>query len=124
MIGYPYSYGDRLTPKMARDNRKRAIFYSVFIPTIWYHNLEFGKPIQFYSSGGNAQISRGLKQKSPSMKDFNQEGSAESDRSKKSTQIALKIHSGGSENTSSSRPSKFDPGARAKNVVKKDFARR
>ena len=34
MIGYPYSYGDRLTPEIARNNRKQAVSYSVLIPTI------------------------------------------------------------------------------------------
>ena len=70
MIGYPYSYRDRLTPKMARNNRKRAVSYSVLIPTIWWHNLGFGEPIQSYSSGGKSQpeISGVLKQKSPSMR--------------------------------------------------------
>lgn len=33
---------------MARNNRKQAIAYSVFI--LWWHNLGFGEPIQSYSS--------------------------------------------------------------------------
>lgn len=45
MIGYPYSYGDRLTPEIARNNRKQAVSYSVLIPTLWWHNLGFGEPI-------------------------------------------------------------------------------
>ena len=81
MIGYPYSYGDRLTPEIARNNRKQAVSYSVWIPTLWLYNLGFGEPIQSYSSGGNSQpkteISRVLERKSPSMKDFNQEGSTQ-----------------------------------------------
>ena len=48
-IGYPYSYGDELTPKMAGNNRKQAVSYSVLIPSIWWHNIEFGEPIQSYS---------------------------------------------------------------------------
>jgi len=31
MIGYPYSYGDRLTPEIARNNRNQAVLYSVLI---------------------------------------------------------------------------------------------
>lgn len=119
MIGYPYSYGDRLAPKKARNNRKQAVFYSVLIPTILYHNLEFGEPIQFSSSRGNAQISRLLKQKSSSMSDLNQEGSAQLKQVLKGTQTALKIPSEGDSN----RPSKFGPGAKAKGDDKRDFAR-
>lgn len=52
-IGYPYSYGDELTPKMAGNNRKQAVSYSVLIPSIWWHNLGFGEPIQAYSSSSN-----------------------------------------------------------------------
>jgi len=33
-IGYPYSYGDELTPKIAGNNRKQAVSYSVLIPSI------------------------------------------------------------------------------------------
>ena len=80
-LGYPYSYGDELTPKMAGNNRKQAVSYSVLIPSIWWHNLGFGEPIQSYCFGGNSQpkteISRVLEQKSPSMRDFNQEGSVQ-----------------------------------------------
>lgn len=52
-LGYPYSYGDELTPKMAGNNRKQAVSYSVLIPSIWWHNLKFGEPIQAYSSSSN-----------------------------------------------------------------------
>ena len=52
-IGYPYTYGDELTPEMACNNRKQAVSYSVLIPSIWWHNLEFGEPIQSYSSFSN-----------------------------------------------------------------------
>ena len=52
-IGYPYSYGDELTPKMAGNNRKQAVSYSVLIPSIRWHNLGFGEPIQAYSSSSN-----------------------------------------------------------------------
>ena len=52
-IGYPYSYGDELTPKMAGNNRKQAVSYSVLIPSIWWHNLGFGEPIQSYSPFSN-----------------------------------------------------------------------
>ena len=41
-LGYPYSYGDELTPKTAGNNRKQAVSYSVLIPSIWWHNLGFG----------------------------------------------------------------------------------
>ncbi len=51
--GYLYSYGDELTPKMAGNNRKQAVSYSVLIPSIWWHNLGFGEPIQAYSSSSN-----------------------------------------------------------------------
>ena len=44
---------DELTPKMARNNRKRAISYSVLIPTIWWHNLRFREPVQYYSTFSN-----------------------------------------------------------------------
>ena len=52
-IGYPYSYGDELTPKIAGNNRKQAVSYSVLIPSIWWHNLGFGEPIQSYSPFSN-----------------------------------------------------------------------
>jgi len=55
-IGYPYTYGDQLTPEMACNNRKQAVSYSVFIYSIcsiWWHNLGFGEPIQSYSSFSN-----------------------------------------------------------------------
>lgn len=52
-IGYPYSYGDELTSKMARNNRKKDISYSVLISTIWWHNLGFREPIQSYSTFSN-----------------------------------------------------------------------
>ena len=48
MIGYPYSYGDILTPKIARNSRKQDVSYSVLIPTLWWYNLGFGEPIQSY----------------------------------------------------------------------------
>lgn len=44
--GYPYEYGDELTPKKAGNNRKQAVSYSVLITSIWWYNLEFGKLIQ------------------------------------------------------------------------------
>jgi hypothetical protein len=53
LIGYPYSYGDDLTPKMAGNNRKQAVSYSVLIPSIWWHNLGFREPIQSYSPFSN-----------------------------------------------------------------------
>ena len=56
-IGYPYSYGDELTPKMAGNNRKQAVSYSVLIPSIWWHNLGFGEPIQSYNLIHHFQIS-------------------------------------------------------------------
>jgi hypothetical protein len=52
-IGYPYLYGDDLTPKMAGNNRKQAVSYSVLIPSIWWHNLGFREPIQSYSPFSN-----------------------------------------------------------------------
>ena len=52
-IGYPFTYGDELTPEMACNNRKQAVSYSVLIPNIWWHNLGFGEPIQSYSSFSN-----------------------------------------------------------------------
>lgn len=68
------------------------------------------------------------------MRDFNQDNlegsvSVQPEQVLKGTQgasTALKIPSGGSDNTSSpsSQPSKAGPGARAKNAAKKDFARR
>ena len=49
-LGYPFQYGDELTPEMAGNNRKQAVSYSVLILNIWWHNLGFGEPIQSYSS--------------------------------------------------------------------------
>ena len=60
-LGYPFSYGDELTPEMARENRKAAqLFviktgkktsvYLVFTYTVWSTNIGFGKSIQSYSS--------------------------------------------------------------------------
>lgn len=46
MIGYPYSYGNELTPEMASNNRKRAYAYSVLIPSICFHNFGLGKQTQ------------------------------------------------------------------------------
>lgn len=66
--GYPYSYGDDLTPKMAGNNRKQAVSYSVLIPSIWWHNLGFREPIQSYSPFSNepkTAIVRGVE--SPSL---------------------------------------------------------
>lgn len=81
-----------------------------------------------FEHGGKSQpeISRVLEQKSPSMRDFNQEGSVQPEQVKKGTQIALKIPSGGSDNTSSpsSQPSKFSAGSKAKGAAKRDFTRR
>ncbi|WP_297691725.1 hypothetical protein, partial [uncultured Eudoraea sp.] len=42
-----------LTPEMAGNNRKQAVSYSVLIPSIWWHNLGFGEPIQSYSPSSN-----------------------------------------------------------------------
>ena len=47
MVGYPYSYVNELTPDMASKNRKQAVSSSVFISSIWWHNLGFREPIQF-----------------------------------------------------------------------------
>ena len=130
MIGYPYSYGDRLTPEIARNSRKQAVSYSVLIPILWWHNLGFGEPIQSYCFRENSQpkteISRVLEQKSPSMSDLNQAQPEQVRKGTQGSQIALKIPSGGSDNTSSpsSRPSKFGPGSKAKGAAKRDFARR
>ena len=52
-IGYPYLYGDELTPKMASNNRKQAVSYSILISSIWWHNIGFGEPIQSYSPFSN-----------------------------------------------------------------------
>ena len=38
---------------MAFNKRKQAVCYSVLIPSIWWHNLGFGEPIQSYSSFSN-----------------------------------------------------------------------
>ena len=35
---------------MASNKRKKAVSYSVLIPSIWWHNLGFGELIQYYSS--------------------------------------------------------------------------
>jgi hypothetical protein len=34
---------------MAGNNQKQAVSYLILIPSIWWHNLEFGEPIQSYS---------------------------------------------------------------------------
>jgi len=52
-IGYPFQYGDELSPEMAYNNRKQIVSYSVLIPSIWWHNLGFGEPIQSYSPSSN-----------------------------------------------------------------------
>jgi hypothetical protein len=52
-IGYPYSYGDDLTSKMAGNNRKQAVWYSVLILSIWWHNLGFREPILSYPPFSN-----------------------------------------------------------------------
>ena len=75
------------------------------------------------------EISRVLEQKSPSMKDFNQEGSVQPEQVLKGTQgaqTALKIPSGGSDNTSSpsSQPSKFSAGSKAKGAAARNIQRR
>ena len=49
-LGYPFSYGDELTPEMARKNRKSIYGYSIFTYIIWIEILGFGKQTQFYSS--------------------------------------------------------------------------
>ena len=86
-----------------------------------------------FPSGGKSEppISRVLGQKSPSIMDLNQEGSAQPEQVLKGTQgqgaqTALKLRSGGSDNTSSpsSQPSKFSAGSKAKGAAKTDFARR
>jgi hypothetical protein len=68
---YPYTYGDGLTPEMARKNRKKAGAYSVLISSVWYHNIGFAEPSQSYSSFSNQpqieivkSISRGGSDKS------------------------------------------------------------
>ena len=118
MIGYPYSYGDILTPEIARNNRKQTVSYSVFIVTLWLYILGLCEPIQSYSFGGKSEtaISRVLEQKSPSMR---QEGSVQPEQALKGTQgaqTALKIPSGGSD--------KFSAGSKAKGAARRDFARR
>jgi len=60
------------------------------------------------------------------MRDFNQEGSVQPEQVLKETQgaqTALKIPSGGSDNTSN-QPSKFIAGSKAQGAAKRDFARR
>jgi hypothetical protein len=66
-----------------------------------------------------------LEQKSPSIRDFNQEGSAYL-KGTQDAQTALKIPSGGSDHTCSpsGRPSKFSAGSKAKGAAKRDFVRR
>lgn len=49
-LGYPFQYGDELTPEMARSNRKQMVSHLVLISSIWWHNLEFGESIQSDSS--------------------------------------------------------------------------
>jgi len=38
---------------MAGNNRKQAVSYSILIPTIWWHNLRFREPVQYYSTFSN-----------------------------------------------------------------------
>ena len=45
-LGYPLSYGDELTPEMARKKRKSVYVYSVFTYSIWIEILGFGKQTQ------------------------------------------------------------------------------
>ena len=87
--------------------------------------LASANPNSFQNRGNSqpkTEISRVLEQKSPSMRDFNQEGSTQPEQVLKGTQgaqTALKIPSGGSP---SSRPT--SAGSKAKADAKRDFARR
>jgi hypothetical protein len=42
-IGYPFSYGDELTPQMARNNKKSFYVDSIFTYIIWMRILGFVK---------------------------------------------------------------------------------
>lgn len=130
-IGYPYSYGDELTPEAACNNLNQAVIYSVLLPALWWSNLESKESTQPCSFGGNSQpeFSRVLEQKSPNLKDFNQKDSVEPKQVLESTQkapTALKVHLRSSDNTSSPSgpPSKFSAGSKAKGAAKKNFAKR
>ena len=94
--------------------------------------LASANPNSFQNRGNSqpkTEISRVLEQKSPSMRDFNQEGSTQPEQVLKGTQgaqTALKIPSGGSDNTSSpsSQPSKFSAGSKAKGAAARNIQRR
>ena len=81
-----------------------------------------------FQSGGNSEteISRVSEQNSPSMSDLNQAQPEQVRKGTQGSQIALKIPSGGSDNTSSLsiQPSKFSAGSKSKGAAKRDFARR
>jgi hypothetical protein len=73
--GYPFQYGDELTPEMARENRKAVYVFVlntgkkisvcvVLTYTVWSASLEFCEPIHSYSSFSNESkmvIVRGVK---------------------------------------------------------------
>ena len=117
---------------MEPRGRKRNLAAS----TILGLRLLFGEPqlasassnSKTFQSGGNSktEISQVLEQKSPSMNDFNQKGSVQPEQVLKGTQeaqTALKIPYAGSDNTSS-QPSKFSGGSKARGAARRDFARR
>jgi hypothetical protein len=114
---------------MKPRGRKRKLAASIILSL----RLLFGEPqlassnSKTFQSGGNSktEISRTLNQESSMIADFNQEGSAQPEQILKGTQTALKIPSGGSDNTSSpsSGPSKFSPGSKAKGAAKTNFTR-
>ena len=106
--------------KIKPRGRKRKLAVSAMLSL----RLLFGGPqlassnLNTFQIGENSEteISRVSEQNSPSM-------SAQPEQVRKGTQgsqIALKIPSGGD----SSRPSKFDPGSKAKGAAKRDFTRR
>ena len=123
--------------KKPKGNQNRGRKRKLAAAAILSLDLLFGGPqldssnSKTFQSGGNSktEISRVLEQKSPSMKDFNQKGSVQPEQVLKGTQgaqTALKISSGGSDNTSSpsSQPSKFNAGSKARGAARRDFARR
>jgi hypothetical protein len=46
---------------MVHNNRKQVVLYSLLIPSIWWHNLGFGEPIQSYSPFSNEPKTRILR---------------------------------------------------------------
>ncbi len=112
---------------MKPRGRKRKLFASAMLIL----RLLFGKlhssNSKTFQNGGNSktEISRTLDQESSMIADLNQEGSSQPEQVLKCTQgayTALKIPSGGSDNTSSG-PSKFSPGSKAKGAAKTNFTR-